>query len=240
MPAKKTKKQKKHHQKKSLNAALPDRETMPVLKAHQATIINYVLSGLVLVFFAGYFYKLYSFLDITVFWSDEIVHAYISSIISKTHQLPFVLPEAIYGGFEWSYPPLFHILSALIMSIAGTGALKFINLGILILFFICFYILIRKYYGQHEALWACLLMSVAPVIAINTIRFMTEMLSMLMIFFSFFFLLLALTRKRMNFAPRFPETCISPTAKILPPVRLYSQVKIKLDENVNPPRYNKY
>ena len=200
MPAKTTKKQKKHHHKKSLNAALPDRETIPVLKAHQATIINYVLSGLVLVFFAGYVYKLYSFLDITVFWADEIVHAYISSIISKTHQLPFVLPEAIYGGFEWSYPPLFHILSALIMSIAGTGALKFINLGILILFFICFYILIRKYYGQHEALWACLLMSVAPVIAINTIRFMTEMLSMLMIFFSFFFLLLALTKKQLHFA----------------------------------------
>ena len=47
-------------------------------------------------------------------------------------------------------------------------------------------------------------------------------------------------RKRTNFAPRFPETCISPTAKILPPVRLYSQVKIKLDEIVDPLRYNKY
>ncbi len=200
MPAKKIKKQKKQHQKKSLNATLPDRETRPVLKAHQTTIINYVLSGLVLVFFAGYFFKLYASLDITVFWADEIVHAYISSVISKTHQLPFVLPEAIYGGFEWSYPPLFHILSALVLSVAGAGALKFINLGILILFFICFYILIRKYYGQHKALWACLLISVSPVIAINTIRFMTEMLSMLMIFFSFFFLLLALTKKQLHFA----------------------------------------
>jgi len=196
MPAKKTKREKKKTQKQSVNDASVDKKTIPAEKENQETTINYVLSGLVLIYFIGYFYKLYSSLDITVFWSDEIVHAYISSVISKSHQLPFVLPEEIYGGFKWSYPPLFHILSALIMSIAGFESLKFINIGILILFFICFYVLIRKYYGHNEALWACLLMSVSPVIAINTIRFMSEMLSMLMIFFSFYFLAVRLMDRR--------------------------------------------
>jgi len=200
MPAKKTQKQKKKHRKKSLTDVSPIKETITTEKTDKETITKNILSGLILVYFLGYFYNLFSFMDTTVFWADEIVHAYISSVISKTHQLPFVLPEEIYGGFEWSYPPLFHILSALIMSIVGPGALKFINLSILLIFFISFYILIRKYSGYNEAVIACLLLSVSPVIAINTIRFMTELLSMFMIFFSFFFLLLALTKQHMKFA----------------------------------------
>jgi len=200
MPAKKTQKQKKKYRKKSLTNVSPNKETIPAEKAHREILIKYILSGLILVYFFGYFYNLFSFMDTTLFWADEIVHAYISSVILKTHQLPFVLPEEIYGGFKWAYPPLFHILSALVMSIAGSEALKFINLAILLLFFISFYILIRRYYGYYEAVIACLLLSVSPVIVINTIRFMTEMLSMLLIFFSFFFLLLALTKQQLKFA----------------------------------------
>lgn len=162
----------------------------------KAKAFGYFLNACLLIFFAYYFYKIYSFLGETYFWSDENVHAYISSVILKTHRIPFVLPEAIYGMREFSYPPLFHILSALAMAIAGFPILKYANLILLMFFVISSYILIRRYYGNHEASIASLLLSLSAVTAINTIRFMTEMLSMVLVFFSFFFVLLALRESK--------------------------------------------
>ena len=43
-----------------------------------------------------------------------------------------------------------------------------------------------------------------------------------------------------SFTDRFDDTCISPTAKMLPPVRLYNQVKIKLNAKVLPLRNSQY
>ena len=155
---------------------------------------DYILVGLVAAYFLFYFFILSSSLANTYFWADENVHAYISSVIFKTHSIPAVLPEDIYGGFKYSYPPLFHILGAVVMEIGGFPALKFTNLILLILFLIGFYFLIRKFYGNSEALLACLLISLSPTIAINSIRFMTEMLSMVLIFLSFIFLVAALKK----------------------------------------------
>ena len=155
---------------------------------------DYILVGLVAAYFLFYFFILSSSLANTYFWADENVHAYISSVIFKTHSIPAVLPDDIYGGFKYSYPPLFHILGAVVMEIGGFPALKFTNLILLILFLIGFYFLIRKFYGNSEALLACLLISLSPTIAINSIRFMTEMLSMVLIFLSFIFLVAALKK----------------------------------------------
>ena len=157
-------------------------------------LIDYILLSLAIAYFIFYIFKLYSSLGNTLFWADENVHAYISSIILKTHSIPAVLPEDIYGGFEYSYPPFFHILGAMVMAIAGFPALKFSNLMLLILFLLMFYFLIRKYYGNNEALLACLLISLSPTLAINSIRFMTEMISMVLIFLSFIFLVAALKK----------------------------------------------
>ena len=159
-----------------------------------------ILFGLTIAFFIFYLFKLFSSMKNTFFWADENVHAYISSIILKTKSLPAVLPQDIYGGFEYSYPPLFHILSAFVMAFGGVSALKFTNLILLILFFLGFYVSIRKYYGNSEALIACLLVSLSPVVAVNSIRFMTEMLSMFLIFWSFFFLVLTLKKSKIIFA----------------------------------------
>jgi 4-amino-4-deoxy-L-arabinose transferase-like glycosyltransferase len=161
---------------------------------------EYVLNGLTLAYFLFYIFKLYSSLGDTFFWADENVHAYISSIILKTRSLPAVLPDDIYGGFEYSYPPFFHILGAIVMSIAGFPALKFTNLILLIFFLTGFYFLIRNYYGNSVALLASLLISLSPTIAINTIRFMTEMLSMVLVFFSFFFLVAAIKKSNHSYA----------------------------------------
>ena len=43
-----------------------------------------------------------------------------------------------------------------------------------------------------------------------------------------------------SFTDRFDDTCISPTAKMLPPVRLYNQVKIKLHAKVIPLTNSQY
>ena len=161
---------------------------------------GYFLEGFLLIFFLYYFYKIYSFLGETHFWGDENVHAYISAVILKTHQIPFILPEEIYGMCKFSYPPFFHILGSFVMSVAGFSALKFVNLALLILFFVSFYTLIRGYYGRSEAIIASLLLSPSPVITSNALRFMTEMLSMLLVFLSFFFVLLGLKKSKKTFA----------------------------------------
>jgi hypothetical protein len=155
---------------------------------------KYIFSCLLLIYILCYLFKLFSSLGETFFWADENTHAYISSLIAENHRLPARLPDDIYGGFVWSYPPLFHILAAGILSVAGFAALKYINLVLLILFFISFYFFIFKYYGQNEAVIACLLISLSPALAINSVRFMTDMLSMLLIFFSAFFFLRAIEK----------------------------------------------
>ena len=157
-------------------------------------IFKYLFSCLLLIYLLFYLFKLFSSLGETFFWADENTHAYISSLIAETHRLPARLPDDIYGGFVWSYPPLFHIVAAGVLSVAGFAALKYINLVLLLLFFICFYFLILKYYGQNEAVIACLLISLSPALAINSIRFMTDMLSMFLIFFSVFFFLRAIEK----------------------------------------------
>ena len=166
----------------------------------QEIVFKYIFSCLLLVYILFYLLKLFTSLGETFFWADENVHAYISSVILDTHSLPALLPDDIYGGFKWSYPPLFHLLAAGIMSVAGFAALKYMNLVLLLLFFICLYFLILKYYGQDEAVIACLLISLSPALAINTIRFMTDMLSMVLIFFSAFFFLQALEKENKRHA----------------------------------------
>ena len=157
-------------------------------------VFKYVLNSLLFIYLFYYLFQLYASLDHTFFWADENKHAYICSLVYKTHQLPTILPDDLYGDYRWSYPPLFHIFGAIFMGIAGPSALKFFNLILLLIFLASFFYLTRKHYGNDTAVVACLLVTLSPVLAINTIRFITEMLSMLCIFFSFFFLLVAVKK----------------------------------------------
>lgn len=165
-----------------------------MIKFGKGRVFEYVLDGSVLAFFIYYIHRLYSQLAQTYFWADETAHAYVSGLLLSTHSLHNVLPNQIHGELQWMYPPLFHVLSAIGMSVAGFSALKYLNLALLIVFLVCFYALIRKYYGRYEAGIACILLSLSSVIAVNTLRYMTELLSMVLFFFSFFFLLVALRK----------------------------------------------
>lgn len=154
---------------------------------------DHVLDSSILVFFIYYFYKFYSQLVQTYFWSDETMHAYVASLIYENKTIPTYLPK-IYGHFMWTYQTFFHTLAALTMPLWGLSGLKYFNLGLLFVFFIAFYTLIRKYYGRFEAGTACLLLSFSGVIGECTVRFMVELLSGILFFFSFFFLILALRK----------------------------------------------
>ena len=188
----------KRRQPSATTAAPPHKAFAEFIKSE--TAVEYTLSGLVLAYFIYYITKLYLPLGDTFFWADENFHAYITSVIVEAKRLPAVLPENIYGDFEFSYPPFFHILSALVMAVAGFETLKFVNLALLILFLAAFYGLIRKHYGYTAALLAGLLISLSPILAINSIRFMTEMLSMVLVFFSFFYLLVAIKKDKRLYA----------------------------------------
>ena len=174
--------------------------TAPTEIFQNESVLSYILNSLIIVYFLFYIFQIYSSLHETYFWADENKHAYICSLISNTYQIPTVLPEELYGGFKWSYPPLFHILGALFIGAAGFSALKFFNLMLLLIFLTSLYALIRKYYGQNEAVIAFLLATLSPVLVVNTLRFTTEILTMLLIFYSFFFILLALKREEKIFA----------------------------------------
>jgi len=194
MASSKGKKSKPKKKKPSKKVSV-SKDTALAEDPRQEIVFKYIFSGLLFIYLLYYLFQLYSSLDTTFFWADENKHAYISSLVLKTHQIPTILPQDLYGGYRWSYPPLFHILGAIFMGIAGFSALKFFNLVLLLIFLASFYVLIHKHYGSNEAVLACLLITLSPVLAINTIRLTTEMLSMLCIFFSFFFLVIALKNK---------------------------------------------
>ena len=200
MSKKKTIKAKQKKSSQSADKNSVKNLSVPASKIPSEKIYNYILNGLFIAYLLFYIFRLYSSLADTFFWADENKHAYICSLIFKSHQIPQVLPEEIYGQFKWSYPPLFHILGALYIWILGLGALKFFNLMLLLIFLVSFYGLIRKFYGQLEAIAASLLITVAPILAINTVRFITEMLTILLIFYSFFFMVLALKNETKIFA----------------------------------------
>jgi 4-amino-4-deoxy-L-arabinose transferase-like glycosyltransferase len=188
-------KKSRHSKKKQPSPKISETKPAPVMGDSQRDkMIRYVLSGLLVVYLLYYLFQLYVSLENTFFWADENKHAYICSLVSETHQIPAVLPDDLYGGYRWSYPPLFHLLGGAFMGLAGDAALKLFNLILLCVFLPAFYFLIRKHYGGNTAFMACVLLTLAPVLAINTVRFTAEMLSMLCIFFSFFFLMVALKK----------------------------------------------
>jgi hypothetical protein len=162
-------------------------------KHFKYNVLDHVLDSSILVFFVYYFHKFYSQLGQTYFWADETMHLYVTDLIYKTKSIPAILP-AIYGECRWSYQSLFHVLASLTIPFGGISGLKYFNLGLLIIFISAFYAIVRRYYGRFEAGAACLLLSLSFVIVECTVRFMTDLISMVLFFFSFFLLMLALKK----------------------------------------------
>jgi 4-amino-4-deoxy-L-arabinose transferase-like glycosyltransferase len=194
MSAAKRKKSRQSKKKKAPGKISEVRRTDLTGGPRQDIVLKYVLNGLLFIYLFYYLFQLYTSIDQTFFWADENKHAYVCAVVSEIKGIPKILPDDLYGGYRWSYPPLFHILGAVFLGIAGFDALKFFNLTLLIIFLISFFGLIRKHYGNNQAVVACFLITLSPVLAINAVRFTTEMLSMLFTFFSFIFLAISLKK----------------------------------------------
>jgi 4-amino-4-deoxy-L-arabinose transferase-like glycosyltransferase len=200
MSSTKRKKSKRSKHKKT-SGKVPKVEQADLTRdKRRENIFRYALKGLLAIYLVYYLFQLYASLDNTFFWADENKHAYICSLVYKAHQIPTILPDDLYGDYRWSYPPLFHILGAAFMGMAEPDSIKFFNLILLVIFLPSFYFLIHKHYGGNEAVVACLLITFSPVLAINAIRLTTEMLSMLCIFFSIFFFVIALKKESKLYA----------------------------------------
>jgi hypothetical protein len=63
-----------------------------------------------------------------VFGTDECFHAWLSGWIAAHGRLPDSIP-GLYGGFDYSYPPLLHVAGAAAVATAGEGALRFLSLA---------------------------------------------------------------------------------------------------------------
>ena len=138
MSSSKRKKTRRNQKKKTSMEISEAAQNDPADITRKEVIIKYVLYCLFSIYFFYYFFNLYTSLDNTFFWADENKHAYISSLVLKNHQVPVVLPEEMYGEFQWSYPPLFHIVGAAVQGLAGVAALKYTNLILFFVFILLF------------------------------------------------------------------------------------------------------
>ena len=96
--------------------------------------LSLVLDLLVLGLAAFYLFMLWRRSSPASFSSDECFHAYVSEWIAQRGRLPRELPE-FYSGLPYFYPPLFHLLGAVAVRVAGLASLKYLNVvftGILI------------------------------------------------------------------------------------------------------------
>ena len=127
MSSTKRKNLKRDKKKKSSTKISETGQADLTVSMRRETAFTYIINGLLLIYLLYYLFQLYASLDNTFFWADENKHAYICSLVYKTHQIPTILPDDLYGDYRWSYPPLFHILGAAFMGIAGPASLKFFN-----------------------------------------------------------------------------------------------------------------
>ena len=65
-----------------------------------------------------------------VFATDECFHAHLARWIAEHHALPRVIPE-LYSGIPYFYPPLFHLVGAVSVAVAGVGSLPYLNVVLL-------------------------------------------------------------------------------------------------------------
>ncbi|MGH7730745.1 MAG: hypothetical protein ACRENJ_05770, partial [Candidatus Eiseniibacteriota bacterium] len=63
------------------------------------------------------------------FFADECFHAYVARWIAAHGALPHRLPE-FYSGFSYAYPPLFHLIAAVVVKPLGMSALAWLNLAL--------------------------------------------------------------------------------------------------------------
>jgi 4-amino-4-deoxy-L-arabinose transferase-like glycosyltransferase len=114
-----------------------------------------------------------------VFASDECFHAYLAEWIGTHLAFPHELP-GFYSGLPYFYPPLLHVIGALVFKLAGADALRHVNViltGVLLLA-----LRALPVPGVPAAARRCaaLLAIATPALSLYAVRFYAETLATLL------------------------------------------------------------
>ena len=113
------------------------------------------------------------------FASDECFHAYVSEWIARWGRLPRELPE-FYSGLPYFYPPLFHLLGAGAVKLAGSGSLKYLNVILTGVLVTVLYALPAPGISRAARRCIVLLCVASPALSFYAVAFYAETLATLM------------------------------------------------------------
>lgn len=133
----------------------------------------------VLALVAGYLVALWRQASPATFASDECFHAYLAEWIAGHAALPRTLPE-FYSGLPYFYPPLFHLLGATVLKLAGAEALKYLNVVLSGLLFVALYAIPVPGLSRTARRCATLLCLGSRALALFAVRFYAEALATLL------------------------------------------------------------
>jgi glycosyl transferase family 22 (putative mannosyltransferase) len=149
------------------------------MKSKRSDPVSLFLDVLAIGLAASYLVRLWQQAAPATFASDECFHAYLSEWIARHGRLPRELPE-FYSGLPYFYPPLFHLVGAVSVKLAGPASLKFLN--VLLTGALLGVICALPVPGLSRAARRCalLLCLASPALTLFAVRFYAETLATLL------------------------------------------------------------
>ena len=128
---------------------------------------------------AAYLVVLWRQASPALFASDECFHAYLAEWIAGHAALPRTLPE-FYSGLPYFYPPLFHLVGAALVKLAGIASLKYLNVLLTGLMVAALFALPVPDLSRAARRWAVLLCIASRALSLYAVRFYAETLATLL------------------------------------------------------------
>lgn len=110
------------------------------------------------------------------FTSDECFHAWMSEWIASHGTLPEVV-KGLYGGFKYFYPPLLHLLGAVVVKLFGVSAFRELNVVLLAALFAGLWWGLSRVASRTAAALATLALVAYPGLVLQGVRVYVECLS---------------------------------------------------------------
>ncbi|HKQ58960.1 MAG TPA: hypothetical protein VJY35_13935, partial [Candidatus Eisenbacteria bacterium] len=141
--------------------------------------LGWLLDGLLAAIALTYLALLWRQAAPAVFASDECFHEYVAQWIGTHGGFPRALPE-FYSGLPYFYPPLLHVLGALVFKLAGPDALRYVN--VVLTGFLLLALRGLPIPGVPAAARRCaaLLCIATPALSLYAVRFYAETLATLL------------------------------------------------------------
>ena len=114
-----------------------------------------------------------------VFQTDECFHAHVAQWIAAHGRLPREVPE-LYSGFAYFYPPLFHIVGAVSVAIAGVASLPFLNVILTGLLYLLLVAVPFAGVQRTPRLWTIVILVANASLSAYVLRFYAETLATLL------------------------------------------------------------